>query len=177
MSFVDVQIFTNTISSMEARLGTMESKLNDLFTKVDSELKNQQSQITGLSESIPVVTNKMDKLGQDVQEHVKGSLASNVEATKQHIEAFNMAVRDRDTALNNGIQQCQQHIHELNRLVSDTKALWMYFGGRKGWKVHHSDASAANEDHLCISLRTSARLFPTGAVKVISTRLTLEQRR
>ena len=65
MSFVTEQIFAETYRSIEGRLGQMETRLNDLFTKVDERFKEQSSAMGEVGGKIPLIMEQIKSLMQD----------------------------------------------------------------------------------------------------------------
>ena len=81
MSFVATEIFIPTINGLEQRLGAFESRLNDLFSKVETKFEQQQNQIhevgvkvTAAAEQVSGCNGELSQMPERVNESVKGML-------------------------------------------------------------------------------------------------------
>ena len=62
MAYVSTDVYIAGQQSLEARLSVMESKLNELFGKVDQKMSENTVQTTTMATQIPLIITEMERM-------------------------------------------------------------------------------------------------------------------
>ena len=118
MSFVSEQAYIANVTALGSRLQTFESRLNELFEKVESKFTEQHSAIDEINARIPVMVEQMTRIGADAKTH----------GDTMESKVSGIIVESRDLFINRAKQLEDAHVETteavktLNQISIQTRA-------------------------------------------------------
>ena len=99
MSYVDMQTYTINNQTLEARLVTFESRLNELFNKVEAKFAEQD---TKLAEKVGILTAQgqtLERMNVDMPARFSAAMDGNRKTVAERIGLIEQMIRDNCQAL------------------------------------------------------------------------------